>query len=76
LLLTGLTRDGNFLIENGRIAGPARNFRFNESPLSVLNNIIAIGPSERGIGSEGDSGIAVPALLVRNFTFSSKSSGI
>jgi predicted Zn-dependent protease len=76
LLLTGLTRDGNFLIENGRIAGPARNFRFNESPLSVLNNIIAIGPSERGIGSEGDSGIAVPPLLVRNFTFSSKSSGI
>jgi predicted Zn-dependent protease len=76
LLLTGLTRDGNFLIENGQVVAPVRNFRFNESPVSVLNNIEAIGPSERTIGSEGDSALAVPPLLVKKFTFSSKSSGI
>ncbi len=76
LLLTGLTRDGNFLIENGRIVGPVRNFRFNESPLSVLNNIIAIGPTERALGSEDEGAIAVPPLLVKNFSFSSRSSGI
>lgn len=76
LLLTGMTRDGNFLIENGRIAGPARNMRFNESPISALNNIIALGPAERTAGSEVDSGIAVPPLLIKEFTFSSKSSGI
>jgi predicted Zn-dependent protease len=76
LLLTGLTRDGNFLIEKGQVVAPVRNFRFNESPVSVLNNIEAIGPSERTIGSEGDSALAVPPLLVKKFTFSSKSSGI
>lgn len=77
LLLTGLTRDGNFYIENGRIVGPARNFRFNESPVSVLANIVAIGPSERACPSESTSpSISVPTLLVKDFTFSSKSSGI
>jgi predicted Zn-dependent protease len=76
LLLTGLTRDGNFLIEKGRIVGPARNFRFNESPVSVLNNIVELGVSERAIGSEDQGAIAVPPLLVKTFAFSSKSSGI
>jgi predicted Zn-dependent protease len=77
LLLTGLTRDGNFLIENGRITAPARNFRFNESPVAMLSNIIAMGPSERTHGGEVDGGtFAAPPLLVKDFTFSSKSSGI
>ncbi len=75
MLLTGLTRDGNFLIENGKIAGAVKNFRFNESPLSVLNKIVAIGPAERTIGSE-ENAIVVPPLLVKDFTFSSKSSGV
>ena len=77
LLLTGLTRDGNFLIENGRIVGPARNFRFNESPVAMLSNIVAIGPSERTHGGEVDgAAFAAPPLLVKDFTFASKSSGI
>jgi predicted Zn-dependent protease len=77
LLLTGLTRDGNFLIENGRIVGPARNLRFNESPAAVLANVIAAGPSERAFPSESSfPSISVPPLLVKDFTFSSKSSGI
>ena len=71
LLVTGLTRDGNFYIENGRIAGPARNLRFNESILAMLKNIVAMGPAERESG-----GNAVPPLLVKEFNFSSRSDGI
>lgn len=77
LLLTGLTRDGNFLIENGRIVGPVRNFRFNESLIAMLGNIDAIGPTARVHGGDLSSvPIAAPPLLVKNFTFSSRSRGI
>jgi predicted Zn-dependent protease len=77
LLLTGLTRDGNFLIENGRIQGPVGNFRFNESPVAMLSNIVTIGPSERTHGGEVDGvAFAAPPLLVKDFTFSSKARGI
>jgi len=73
VLLTGLTRDGNFLIENGRITKPVNNFRFNESPVAVLNNVVAMGPSVRARGGEGASSISAPAILVDNFHFSSVS---
>jgi predicted Zn-dependent protease len=77
LLLTGLTRDGNFLIEDGRIVGPVINFRFNESPLSVLGNVLAIGPSGRTRGGEREGTVtAAPPLLVRDFNFSSPSDAI
>ncbi len=77
LLLTGLTRDGNFLIENGEIAAPARNMRFNESLVALLNNIIAVGPSQRAHGGDiSDRAISVPPLMVDGFRFSSRSSGI
>jgi predicted Zn-dependent protease len=77
LLLTGLTRDGNFLIEDGRIVAPALNFRFNESPLAVLANVLAIGPSERTRGGEREeSVISAPPLLVKDFNFSSPSEAI
>lgn len=77
LLLTGLTRDGNFLIENGEIVGPVRNFRFNESLIAMLSNIEAIGPSERIHGGDlHGAPVAAPPLLVRDFTFSSRSAGI
>lgn len=77
LVLTGLTRDGNFLIENGRIAGPALNFRFNESPIAILANVLAVGPSVRARGSESERPtIAAPTLLVKDFTFSSTSDAI
>lgn len=77
VLFTGLTRDGTFLIEKGKISRPVRNFRFNESPVSMLNNIEAIGPGERTIGSEiEDWSVCVPPLLVRDFTFSSVSDAV
>jgi predicted Zn-dependent protease len=77
LLLTGLTRDGTFLIENGAIARPIANFRFNESPLAVLKNILAIGPAQRTYFAEsGGAAISVPPLLVKDFTFSSIAPGI
>jgi predicted Zn-dependent protease len=77
LVLTGLTRDGNFLIENGSIVGPALNFRFNESPAAVLGNILAIGPSERTRSGELEGTTAsAPPLLVKDFTFSSPSDAI
>jgi predicted Zn-dependent protease len=77
LVLTGLTRDGNFLIENGRIVGPALNFRFNESPVAILANVLAVGPSERTRGGETERPtVAAPTLLVKDFTFSSPSDAI
>ena len=77
LLFTGLTRDGTFLIENGKITKPIKNFRFNESPVSMLNNIEAMGPSERATGSEvEDWSVSVPPLLVKDFTFSSLSDAV
>ena len=71
LLYTGLTRDGTFLIENGRIARSIRNMRFNESPLFMLNKLDAIGRPIR----LGD-GLVMPALKVRDFTFSSLSDAV
>ncbi|MBI1868929.1 MAG: TldD/PmbA family protein [Methylocystis sp.] len=77
LLLTGLTRDGNFLIERGRISAPARNLRFNESLATVFSGIVALGPSERTWRhmSRG-AAVSAPPMLVEGFNFSSKSSGI
>jgi predicted Zn-dependent protease len=77
LLFTGLTRDGTFLIENGKISRPIKNFRFNESIVGMLNSIQAMGPSVRAIGSEiEDWSVCVPTLLVRDFTFSSVSEAV
>jgi predicted Zn-dependent protease len=77
LVFTGLTRDGTFLIENGKISKPVKNFRFNESPVAMLNNIEAMGPPERTTGSEvEDWSVLVPPLLVKEFTFSSLSDAV
>src|SRR5687768_3283355 len=56
ILYTGLTRDGTFLIENGKVSKAIKNFRFNDSPLFLLNNVEAISPArseERRVGKEG-----------------------
>jgi predicted Zn-dependent protease len=76
VLVTGLTRDGNFLIENGAIAGPCTNFRFNESPLSLFKNILAIGPTERAAPPEVWPTLAVPPLLAKDFSFTSISPAV
>jgi predicted Zn-dependent protease len=76
ILYTGLTRDGTFLIENGRLTRSLRNFRFNESPLFILNNIEAIGPAVRAAGAEGGGSIVMPHLKVRDFNFTSLSEAV
>jgi predicted Zn-dependent protease len=77
LLLTGLTRDGNFLIENGKVTGPARNMRFNQSLARLFARIEALGPTERTWSAIRDGGvIAAPPMLVEGFNFASKSSGV
>jgi predicted Zn-dependent protease len=77
-LFTGLTRDGCFLIENGKVTRPVKNFRWNETPVKMLRNIEAMGPTRRVITSEQDIGsaLAFPALKVTDFTFSSLSDAI
>jgi predicted Zn-dependent protease len=76
LVVTGLTRDGTFLIENGAVTRPIANFRFNESPLAVLGNVLALGPAQRAIPSENDETLSMPPLLVKDFTFSSISPAV
>lgn len=70
LLYTGLTRDGTFYIENGKIKYPIKNFRFNESPIVMLNNIEALGEPQR------INGCMVPTMKIRDFTFSSLSDAV
>ncbi|MGO4891776.1 TldD/PmbA family protein [Flavobacterium sp. W21_SRS_FM6] len=70
LLYTGLTRDGTFYIENGKIKYPIKNFRFNESPIVMLNNIEALGEPQR---IDGDM---IPPMKIRDFTFSSLSDAV
>jgi predicted Zn-dependent protease len=77
VLLTGLTRDGVFLIENGEITGPTCNFRFNESPVAMLQKVLAMGPSVRAYGEESIGiPVSVPTLLVDEFTLSSVSDAV
>ncbi|MEO6527488.1 MAG: metallopeptidase TldD-related protein, partial [Gemmatimonadaceae bacterium] len=76
ILFTGLTRDGTFLIENGKITKAVKNFRFNESPLFMLNNLEAIGPSVRVAGTESGGAIIMPTIKVRDFNFTSLSDAV
>lgn len=79
ILYTGLTRDGTFLIENGKVTRPIKNFRFNESPIFFLNNLQAMGPTIRINASEnlGAGGaVYMPPIKVRDFTFSSLSDAV
>jgi predicted Zn-dependent protease len=68
-LLSGYTRDGLWLIENGKIAKPIKSFRFTESPFFVLNSVEEIGVPQR-IFHPGVP-VVVPALKVRDFSFTS-----
>jgi predicted Zn-dependent protease len=76
VLYTGLTRDGTFLIENGKISKSIKNFRFNESPLFMLNNLDAIGRAERVAGTEAGGDVVMPAIKVRDFNFTSLSDAV
>ncbi len=70
LLLTGLTRDGTFFIEDGKIKHAIKNFRFNESPIIMLNNVDALGKPVRAQGN------MIPPMRIRDFTFTSLSDAV
>ncbi len=79
ILFTGLTRDGTFMIENGRVTHPVQNLRWNESPINLLNNIEMMGRPERIIQGEAGSpgaSVIVPPMKVRNFNFTSVSDAV
>jgi predicted Zn-dependent protease len=71
VMLTGLTRDGTFLIENGKITRSLKNFRWNESPLFMLNKIDEIGRAE-----PTDAGEVMPSLRAKDFNFTSLSDAV
>lgn len=76
VLLTGLTRDGTFYIENGEIRYPLKNFRFNESPVIMLNNIEELGKPIRVSGDESNFAMMIPPMKLRDFTFTSLSDAV
>jgi predicted Zn-dependent protease len=79
ILYTGLTRDGTFLIEKGKITRAVKNLRFNESPIFMLNNLEAMGQPMRVSASEDGSpgfAVVVPPIKVRDFTFTSLSDAV
>jgi predicted Zn-dependent protease len=71
VLQTGLTRDGTFLIEKGKITKSLKNFRWNESPLLMLNRLEDIGRAE-----PTDAGRLMPALRIKDFDFTSSSDAV
>jgi predicted Zn-dependent protease len=72
---TGLTRDGLFLIENGKVTEPVMNFRFNDGPLTLLQKTVKVGKASRMRGLEGASMVA-PALVATDFNFTSISDAV
>ncbi len=68
-VLTGMTRDGTFLVQDGRVTGGVRNFRFNQSLLEMLSNVEMMGVPVRAAGEESFD-MVVPAMKVGNFNFS------
>ena len=74
LLMTGLTRDGVFLIEDGKIVHPVQNFRFNESPVNMLKHVDGMTPAVIAPGSSGS--VACPALRAHEFLMASASDAV
>jgi len=68
-VLTGMTRDGTFLVHDGKVAGGVRNFRFNQSVLEMLSNVEMMGPAVRAAGEESFE-MVVPPMKARDFHFS------
>ncbi|MFJ6795997.1 metallopeptidase TldD-related protein [Streptomyces sp. NPDC091268] len=79
LLLTGLTRDGVYLVEDGRVVGEVNNFRFNESPVDLLSRAAEAGRTEKTLPREWSDWFtraAMPALRIPDFNMSSVSKGV
>ncbi|WP_326823471.1 metallopeptidase TldD-related protein [Streptosporangium sp. NBC_01756] len=76
LLLTGLTRDGVYLVENGKVVGEVNNFRFNESPVDLLGRLTEVGAAEQTLPREWNdyfTRTVMPALRVPDFNMSTVS---
>lgn len=67
-IMTGMTRDGTFLIEDGRVTAGLRNFRFNQSVIEALSNLEMLGVTQRTSGEEMPD-MVVPAMKIRGFGF-------
>ena len=67
-IMTGMTRDGTFLIDGGHAVCGLRNFRFNQSVVELLRNVIAMGAAVRASGEEAMD-MVVPAMTVEGFNF-------
>lgn len=67
-ILTGMTRDGTFVVEGGKVRYGIRNFRFNQSLIDTLNHVEAMGPAQRASGEESFD-MVVPAMKVSGFNF-------
>ena len=67
--MTGMTRDGLFLVEKSKISRSVRNFRFNQSILQMLRNVEALGPSRRATAEESFE-MVVPPMKIKDFNFS------
>ncbi|MFE7098286.1 metallopeptidase TldD-related protein [Streptomyces erythrochromogenes] len=79
LLLTGLTRDGVYLVENGQVVGEVNNFRFNESPVDLLSRASEAGRTEKTLPREWSDWFtraAMPAVRIPDFNMSSVSKGV
>jgi predicted Zn-dependent protease len=76
LLLTGLTRDGVYLVEGGEVVGQVNNFRFNESPIDLIRRASEVGATEHAVGRELKdwfSRTAMPPIRIPDFNMSSVS---
>ncbi|HSZ41521.1 MAG TPA: metallopeptidase TldD-related protein, partial [Trebonia sp.] len=76
LLLTGLTRDGVYLVEEGEVVGAVNNFRYNESPVGMLSRVLEVGATRQTLPREwGDyfNRAAMPPLRIEGFNMSSVS---
>jgi predicted Zn-dependent protease len=67
-IFTGMTRDGTFLVEDGKVTSGVRNFRFNQGLMEMLSNVEALSPSVRASGEETFD-MVTPAMQVRDFNF-------
>jgi predicted Zn-dependent protease len=67
-IMTGMTRDGLFLVEKGRVTSAVKNFRFNQSLLEALRNVEMLSPTVRASGEEAFE-MVMPAMKIRDFHF-------
>ncbi len=70
-LMTGLTRDGTFIVKRGKVVGAAKNLRFTQSILEAFSNVLAVSREQHLVGdpAQGFSSVVTPALLIKGFTF-------